>query len=131
MQRCPNAPRRVLAFLSAAALCSALLPLPARAQAVQAGQRSFPPAAQRGTLVLQDRMHGELDGKPVRLAPGLRIFNERNALVFAHTMAQRPLKVNYVREASTGYLHTVWLLTPQEAERPLPQPLPARLKASP
>lgn len=134
MPRCPT-PRacpRTSLFLPLAALCAAALlgsfaPAPAHAQAaVPAGQRTFPAAAERGTLVLLDRNQAELDGKPVQLAPGLRIFNERNALVFAHTLAQRPLVVNYVREASTGYLHTVWLLTADEAARPRPQAAPAR-----
>ncbi|AVO49896.1 hypothetical protein C6568_12015 [Melaminivora suipulveris] len=127
MQRCPTCrPRlRPPSFLPALALCAALLsafaPSAAHAQAaLQAGQRNFPASAERGKLVLFDRNQAELDGRPVRLAPGLRIFNERNALVFAHTLAQRPLTVNYVREASTGFVHTVWLLTPAELEQKRP-----------
>ncbi|WP_227001418.1 hypothetical protein [Pulveribacter suum] len=81
-----------------------------------AGQRTFPATAERGTLKILSRTQGELNGKPVRLAPGLRIFNQQNALVFAHTLAGEPLTVNYVMEASTGRLLTAWLLTPAEAK---------------
>ena len=53
-----------------------------------------------------------------RLAPGLRIFNTSNALVFAHSLINQPLKVNYVIEASTGMLLTAWILTEDEARQP-------------
>jgi len=121
MQCCP--PLVPLRRCALALCCATLLAAPclvAQAQPIApaaAGQRTFPATAERGTLKVLSRTQAELDGKPVRLAPGLRIFNEKNALVFAHTLAGRPLTVNYVSEASTGRLHTAWLLTPAEAKQ--------------
>ena len=103
--------------LALALCCTLLAAAPAHAQ-TPLTQRTFPEAAQRGTLTLVSAAAAEIDGKPVRLAPGLRIFNPRNALVFAHTLVGRRMKVNYVIEASTGRLHTVWLLTEAEARQP-------------
>ncbi|SDM70867.1 hypothetical protein SAMN05428957_11279 [Oryzisolibacter propanilivorax] len=113
---CPRAARLCAAALAGVLALAPLAPLAATAQAPIAGQRTFPAQAQAGTLKILDRNQAELDGKPIRLAPGLRLFNEKNALVFAHTVAQRPLAVRYVREASTGWLLTAWMLTPAEAE---------------
>lgn len=118
MQRCPF-PRKALVPLCALVLLAALPPLPraVHAQAVAAGQRTFPATAKVGALKVLTHNQAELDGRPVRLAPGLRIFNERNALVFAHTLQPRAYVVRYVIEASTGMLLTAWLLTPAEAEQ--------------
>src|SRR5574337_568648 len=107
--------------LPALALAAALaLPLAAHAQQAPtpAGQRNFPPAALRGQLTVANSAEAQLNGQAVRLAPGLRIFNTDNALVFAHTLTGRPLTVNYVLEASTGMLLTAWLLTESEARQP-------------
>lgn len=116
MKRCTPLPALALLALAAA------LALPLAAQAQQAptpaGQRPFPPAALRGSLKIVNPAEAELNGKAIRLAPGLRIFNPQNALVFAHTLIGQPLKVNYVTEASTGMLLTAWILTEAEARQP-------------
>ncbi len=121
MHRCsfPSRPLPLLALCGAVLLAAAWAPSHAQPSpsAAAAGQRTFPATASRGTLRVLSRTQMELDGKPVRLAPGLRIFNEKNALVFAHSLTGRTFTVNYVPEASTGRLHTVWVLTPAEAER--------------
>ena len=107
--------------LSALALAAALaLPLAAGAQQAPtpAGQRPFLPAALRGSLKIVNTAEAELNGKAIRLAPGLRIFNPQNALVFAHSLAGQSVKVNYVTEASTGMLLTAWILTEAEARQP-------------
>ena len=99
------------------ALCAALLAAaPAQAQ-TPLTQRTFPVAAQRGDLRIASTVEAVLNGKPIRMAPGLRIFSPQNTLVFAHTLIGQPLRVNYVIEASTGMLHTVWILTEAEAEQ--------------
>lgn len=106
-------------FAALALCCAAWLAAPAAlAQATPAGQRTFPEAAQRGALKIVSAKHAELNGKPVRLAPGLRIFTPQNALVFAHNLTGRTLKVNYVIEPSTGMLHTAWILSEAEAKQP-------------
>jgi hypothetical protein len=76
--------------------------------------RNFPVNALRGTLTIVDASTAQIDGVAVRLAPGLRIFNRRNALVFAHTLVGQPRRVNYVIEANTGMLLTAWILTEAE-----------------
>ncbi|HCL85818.1 hypothetical protein [Pulveribacter sp.] len=133
MQRCfPSHSRAALLLCGAALLAGMPAAASAQQAPVAAGQRTFPANAERGTLKILSRTQGELNGKAVRLAPGLRIFNQQNALVFAHTLAGEPLTVNYVMEASTGRLLTAWLLTPAEAKSkarkgsaPAPQPATA------
>ncbi|MDR6212780.1 hypothetical protein [Paracidovorax wautersii] len=103
----------------AAALLALATALPATAQTVapQAGttQRNFPPAALRGTLVITDIVQAQLNGKAVRMAPGMRLFSADNHLLALHTMAGQRLRVNYVLEASTGMLLTAWVLNSSEA----------------
>ena len=112
MQRCHLPALAIAAMLA--------LPLATHAQQAPtpAGQRHFPEAALRGQLTIASSAEARLNNANVRLAPGLRIFNTNNALVFAHTLINQPLKVNYVLEASTGMLHTVWILTEAEARQP-------------
>ncbi|WP_404300368.1 hypothetical protein [Alicycliphilus denitrificans] len=113
MQRCTYLPAMALA---------AMLALPLAAQAQQAptpaGQRYFPEAALRGQLTITNSAEARLNNQAVRLAPGLRIFNPQNALVFAHSLINQPLRVNYVIEASTGMLLTAWILSEDEARQP-------------
>ncbi|GAB1386965.1 hypothetical protein MASR1M59_21130 [Melaminivora sp.] len=111
---------RCLPSLTLATLLA--LPLAAQAQAAPtpAGQRHFPEAALRGNLKVLNQAEAELNGQAVRLAPGLRIFSPHNTLVFAHQLINQPLKVNYLLEASTGMLLSVWMLTEAEARQPRP-----------
>ena len=96
---------------------SALLALPASAQMQthDTGQlRNFPDAARRGTLVVTSLYDAEMNGKTIRMAPGVRLLSTGNALVPIHTAIGKPLTVNYVNEVSTGMLLTAWILTPSE-----------------
>ena len=94
-------------------LAAALL---AGAPAVQAQEiRNFPPAAMRGRLLITAPPQVTLDGKPDVLAPGARIRNTQNMLVTTAALAGQELRVNYTREASTGMLQEVWVLTEAEA----------------
>ena len=101
-------------------LCAALMGLsaPLAAQTVQppAGTtvRNFPESALRGTLVVTSTVEAELNGKPQRMAPGMRLFSASNALVPLHTVIGQKLRVNYVHEASTGMLITAWILNSSE-----------------
>ena len=112
MQRCHLPALAIAAMLA--------LPLATHAQQAPtpAGQRHFPEAALRGQLTIHSSAEARLNNQSVRLAPGLRIFNTSNALVFAHSLINQPLKVNYVIEASTGMLLTAWILTENEAAQP-------------
>ena len=115
MTRC--LPRALCAL---ALCCTALAPIaPASAQTpVVVQQRNFPDAALRGTLTIVNQTSATVNGQPLRLAPGLRIFSPQGALIFAHTLVGQPLVVNYLIEPNTGMLHTVWILTAAEAALP-------------
>lgn len=122
MIRCPPRPGAVpllaCALSSLLLASSALVTLPANAQiqAHDSGQvRNFPPVARRGTLVVTGLYDAELNGKPVRMAPGVRLFGTGNALVPIHTAVGTALTVNYINEVSTGMLLTAWILSPSEA----------------
>ncbi|MEG1771513.1 MAG: hypothetical protein RR311_23730 [Comamonas sp.] len=120
MHRCLRFP-----FLRARAASFALLAcaavLPAQAQnapavtATTAGTRNFPPAALRGKLVIGTMPEVTLNGKAMRTTPGFRLFSTEGRLVMAHTVTGQNLLVNYVIEPSTQWLHTAWVLTPEEA----------------
>ena len=92
------------------------LPQPPQLQAHANGQaRHFPDAALRGTLVVTGLYEAQLNGKPVRMAPGVRLFSTSNALTPVHTVVGTSLTVNYVNEPSTGMLISAWILSPSEA----------------
>ena len=116
MNRC-NKPRF---FFLAASLCAVLTfsaaPISiAQAQGVEnAVARNFPPTSKRGDLVVTSAIEGKVNGDAYRLAPGLRLFNKQNQLVFAHSVIGQKLDVRYVIEPSTGMLHTAWVLTQAE-----------------
>lgn len=124
MNRCsPVQPSHAIPRLLAALCAVALLAgAPAAAQNTAQGSmgaaRPFPEAALRGTLVVLPSGSAEIDGRPVRLAPGLRLFSPQNTLVLAHNVVGKPLTVNYVIESSTGMLLTAWILTGAEAAVP-------------
>ena len=117
-----------LALVSALALGAGLsaLPAPALAQgaapqaAAPASLRNFPEAALRGKLVVTGLYDARLDGKPIRMAPGMRLFSPQNTLVQAHTVLEKPFTVNYVLENSTGMLLTAWILGKDEAAQKRP-----------
>ena len=77
--------------------------------------RHFPDAALRGTLVVTGLYEAQLNGKPIRMAPGVRLFSTSNALTPIHTVVGTSLTVNYVNEPSTGMLISAWILSPSEA----------------
>lgn len=125
MNRCttPESTRKhrlrhaLLATLACSVLATAL---PAAAQ-MQPGlgiNRPFPDAALRGTLTIVNASEAMLNGKSIRLAPGMRLFSPQNTLVMAHSVIGQSFKVNYVLETSTGMLHAAWILTEGEAAQP-------------
>lgn len=81
----------------------------------KASYRNFPSHVQYGVLRIEQIPRAEINGKPVRTAPGFRLFAPDNKLIFAHTVQNEALRVAYVREASTQWLLTAWMLTPEEA----------------
>ena len=73
-----------------------------------------------GKLVVTGMYDARLDGKPIRMAPGMRLFSPQNTLVQAHTVLEKPFTVNYVLENSTGMLLTAWILGKEEAAQKRP-----------
>lgn len=95
-------------------------PLPASAQ-VQGAlgvSRTFPDAALRGTLTITATSDATLNGRAIRMAPGMRLFSPQNSLVMAHTVLGQTFKVNYLIEPSTGMLQSAWILSQGEADQP-------------
>ena len=122
MLRCLTRPRAAPTPLFSAALGSFLLAASAQAQQLPQLQahetnqtRHFPNAALRGTLVVTGLYEAQLNGKPVRMAPGMRLFSTSNALTPIHTVVGTSLTVNYVNEPSSGMLISAWILSPSEA----------------
>ncbi|MCO5355997.1 hypothetical protein [Acidovorax kalamii] len=107
-----------LVALACGTLMSVALPAAAQVEPGLGMNRPFPEAALRGTLTLSTTAEAVLNGKSIRMAPGMRLFSPQNTLVMAHTVLGQTFKVNYVLEASTGMLHAAWILTEREAAQP-------------
>lgn len=128
MNRCQpahsNLPRPIYCLRLLGALCTvtalAMAALPALAQTPQSlgSMRNFPDASLRGTLVITAASDAELNGRPVRMAPGMRLFSTQNTLVMAHNVLGQKFTVNYLIENSTGMLLTAWILSNAEAAQP-------------
>ena len=94
--------------------------LPATAQ-VEPGlglSRPFPDQALRGTLTIAAGSQAVLNGAPIRMAPGMRLFSPQNTLVMMHTIKGQQFTVNYLIENSTGMLISAWILSNSEAAQP-------------
>ena len=126
MNRCRTAlsfSRPRLGALVLTALCAAgpLAIAPAAAQGTvqgsMSGMRNFPDAALRGSLVITGASDAEINGRAIRMAPGMRLFSPQNTLVMMHTIKGQQFTVNYLIENSTGMLISAWILTPAEIEK--------------
>ena len=126
LRAAPTPPSTLSALLSSLLLAtSALVAVPAFSQVMThdtGAVRNFPDSAQRATLVVTGLYEAQLNGKPIRMAPGVRLFSTSNALVPIHTVVGTSLTVNYVNEASTGMLLKAWVLNPSEAAQKRAQP---------
>jgi len=94
-----------------AAVTAVCLVAPAAAQ-----QRAFPQNALRGALVIDSPSDATLNGKPARLAPGLRIRGQDNMLQMSGTLLGLKLLVHYTVDMQ-GLIKDVWVLTPEEAAK--------------
>src|SRR5215207_4396049 len=97
-----------------ALLTALMLSLPAHAQ------RVFENNALRGELVVKAPPEALLNGKPVRLSPGVRIRNQQNMIQLSGSLLEQRMLVNYTLDGM-GQLREIWLLTEEEARR-LPWP---------
>ena len=91
----------------------------AQTEDVKPNLRSFPKDAKRGELVVLSAPDIAMDSKPDRLSPGVRIRDAKNNLVMSGTLANQRLVVNYLRD-NTGLVHSVWVLTSDEARQKMP-----------
>ena len=78
--------------------------------------RSFPDSAVRGKMAFKSPPQIELDGKADRLSPGARIRDEQGMLAMTGALEGKSFTVNFRREASTGLVHEVWILSAEEAK---------------
>lgn len=78
------------------------------------GLRTFPSHTQLGVLRIDAPPGAEINGQAIRTAPGFRLFSPDNKLIFAHTVQGEAVRVAYLKEASTQWLLTAWILTPEE-----------------
>jgi len=83
----------------------------------QAQGRNFPEKALRGQFEIVQVPEVRINGETARLSPGARIRNAQNMIVPPNMLLGQLLLVNYVREATTGMVHEVWILTPEEARQ--------------
>jgi hypothetical protein len=79
-------------------------------------QRNFPQNALRGTLQIASPSDALLNGKPARLAPGLRIRGQNNMLQMSGGLIGAKLLVHYTTDID-GLVKDVWVLTPAEAAK--------------
>jgi hypothetical protein len=76
--------------------------------------RSFPETALRGKIAFKSPPQIEMDGKADRLSPGARIRDEQGMLAMTGALEGKAFVVNFKREAATGLVHEVWILTAEE-----------------
>ncbi len=85
--------------------------------AVAAAQlRTIPDDAKRGVLSHLQDMTVQIDGAPIRLAPGAQIRDASNRIVLPSAVPPGSL-VKY-RVDGDGFVKQVWILTPEEAAQP-------------
>ena len=103
---------RILRFLC-------LLMLASAAVSAWSFERPFAPTAKRGQLSMEEYPSISIDGKERRLSAGAWIRNERNTIDMPVSLRGRRYVVNYTENAQ-GELDRVWILSPEEAQRPAP-----------
>ncbi len=85
----------------------------AAAVSAQIVSRFIPADAPRGRFTPAQFPEVTINGKPLRLAPGARILMPNNLTVTPNQVAANTL-VRYRLDAQ-GLVHTVWVLSPEEA----------------
>ncbi|MBI3713619.1 MAG: hypothetical protein HY253_11765 [Burkholderiales bacterium] len=104
-------------FLFMACVLSALLMSSLHAMQVE---RSFPEGIKRGKLSTTALADLVIDGKLLHSSVALRIFDEENRIVMPASLYVKNAPVNYLLN-EMGEVHRVWMLTEEEARRPLPK----------
>lgn len=96
--------------------CAVLAPI---SDAMQV-ERSFPLGVKLGKLSMTDLADVVIDGKLVPMSVALRIFDEENRIVLPASLYVKNVPVYYVIN-EMGEVHRIWILTVEEARRPLPR----------
>jgi hypothetical protein len=76
--------------------------------------RIFPDSTVRGNITFKSPPQIELDGKAERLSAGARIRDEQGVLAMTGALEGKSFTVNFRREAATGLVHEVWILSAEE-----------------
>lgn len=88
---------------------------------VAAYERPFPLNAKRGTMTPATYPTVIINGKERQLSPGAQVFSINNTIDMPNTLQGSNSAVNFT-ENNQGQIHRIWLLSPQEASKPLPAP---------
>ncbi len=81
----------------------------------QVSVRTIPADAKRGTIAAIEMSAVSIDGKVFRMAPGARILSANNTTVTPNQIAADTV-VRYQLDGQ-GQIRTIWVLTPDEAQR--------------
>jgi hypothetical protein len=88
-------------------------------------ERQFPANAKRGVASFAYYPKIIIDNQEYRGGPGLRIWNTSNVIPFQTSLKDENVVINYTVD-SYNLINRIWILTPEEAARPLAgQPLQA------
>ena len=93
---------------------AAIVVLAGATQAV--AERTFPEHAKRGDLQAYKYPSMKIGGHVYKLAPGSRIFNQKNLIIMPASLQVQTAPVMYLLDIS-GDLSRIWLLTDDEAAR--------------
>ncbi|MGA0609573.1 hypothetical protein [Caldimonas sp. KR1-144] len=94
--------------------------LPTAASAQEVVQRNFPRNALRGEVVVLSESEALLNGKPVRLAPGLRLRGPNNLLLVSGAAQGQKFLAHYTVD-TYGLINNLWVLREDEAQRLWPK----------
>lgn len=81
-------------------------------------ERAFPENAKRGTMTPAPYPKIVIDRTTRMLTPGARIWNKQNLTQVPAELSGSEMPVNYT-ETDQGEIDRVWILRPEEANRPL------------
>lgn len=109
-------------FIATAALATLALATPLLAVAQDGRAIPIPKTTLRGEVAFGQPPEVQLNGKPARLAPGVRIRDQQNMIVMSGALAGTKHKVNYTAD-TYGLLMDVWLLRESELAKPWPKSL--------
>ena len=76
--------------------------------------RDFPPSSRIGRFANFERPFVKIGSKTFRLAPAARIIDTNNRLIQPSNLPAGA-RVVYKLEDTTGFVHDIWLLAPNEA----------------